>query len=193
MYDKLKTYLEKYSPLSEEDMKLVRSVYMPRKVKKGEFLLREGELVNHAYYVCAGFLRSYVIDNKGKEHIVQFAPEDWWISAGPGVKPGTISTLFIDAIEDSELLVMDGYGHSQMMEKVAAYSSAFLAGIQKRGESKEKRIVNSLSSTAEERYSQFLSDYPGIAQRVPQHMLASYLGITPETVSRIRRKSLLKK
>ena len=137
-------------------------------------------------------LRSYVIDGKGREHIMQFAPENWWISAKPPAAEGP-STVFIDAIEDSRILLIERPGHLTMMEKVPGYARSFAEGIQKRVEAKEKRIVHSLSSTAEERYNDFLKTYPPIAQRVPQHMLASYLGITPETLSRIRRRATTKK
>ena len=138
-------------------------------------------------------MRSYIIDNKGKEHIIQFAPENWWVSDKSGISSGATASFFIDAIEDSEILITDLAGHLALLENVPCYAASFHAGIQKRGVAKDKRIVHALSATAEERYTDFLNTYPSIAQRVPQHMLASYLGLTPETLSRIRRKSMHKK
>jgi len=193
MFEILHAYFERNFTLTDEDIRLIRSVFLPKKMKKGEFLVREGEVPKYGAFVCKGFLRSYVIDNKGKEHIIQFAPENWWISAKPGAGDITKSSVFIDAIEDSEVLLTDRAGHTTMMEKVPGYAAAFHAGIQKRGEVKEKRIVSSLSATATERYEDFIKTYPTIVQRVPQHMLASYLGIAPETISRIRRKVMSKK
>jgi len=193
MLEVLVAYLERNCKLSKEDIALIKKTFLPRIIKKGEFLLREGEVARYGVFVCKGFLRSYMVDNKGKEHIIQFAPENWWISAKTGVSEEAPSPVFIDAIEDSELLLIDRAGHIMMLENVTAYASAFHTGIQKRVQAKEKRIVNSLAATAEERYKDFLNTYPTIAQRVPQHMLASYLGITPETVSRIRRKAMSKK
>jgi len=193
MLEALITYLERNGKLTEENIALMKKILIPKTMLKGTFLVREGEIPKYAAFVCKGFLRSYMIDNKGKEHIIQFAPENWWISAKPVAAEEAPSSVFIDAIEDSEVLLIDRTGHIAMLEKVIIYADAFHKGIQKRVEAKEKRIVNALAATAEERYHHFLQTYPTIAQRVPQHMLASYLGITPETVSRIRRKQMTKK
>jgi len=193
MFEVLQAYFERNGVLTDEEITFMRSVVVPKQLKKGEFLIREGEIVRHGAFVCRGFLRSYFVDNKGKEHVVQFAPENWWISARPGVVQDAPSSVFIDAIEDSDILLVDHAAHISLMQRVPLYASSFLTGIQKRGEAKEKRIVHSLAATAEERYNEFIKTYPSIAQRVPQHMLASYLGVTPETVSRIRRKALTKK
>jgi len=193
MFEVLLAYFERNFTLRAEDILIIKSILLPKTMKKGDFLLREGEVPKYGAFVCKGFLRSYLIDNKGKEHIIQFAPENWWISAKPDGTQQTPSSIFIDAIEDSEVLLIDRAGHITLMEKIPGYTASFLSGMQKRGEAKEKRIVHSLAATAEERYNDFLQTYPNIVQRIPQHMLASYLGITPETVSRIRRKAMSKK
>jgi len=193
MFDVFQAYFERNFSLSENDIALLKSLVVPRKLRKGEFLLREGEVAKHAAFVCKGFLRSYVVDNKGKEHIIQFAPENWWISEKGPATEGRPSTLFIDAIEKSEVILMEFSGHQTLMEKMPGYAAMFQKGMQKRGAAKDKRIVHSLSADAGERYNDFLATYPTIAQRIPQHMLASYLGITPETLSRLRRKAMLKK
>ena len=193
MFGTLYEYLEKAHPLSTEDKDIIHDVFIPKKLLKGEFLLREGDLLKYGAFVCKGFLRSYVIDSKGKEHIIQFAPENWWISDKGAGAEGTKASCFIDAIEDSDILLIDQAGHFKMLEKVPAYSASFQSGMQKRSAAKDKRIVHSLIADAEERYNDFLQTYPSIAQRVPQHMLASYLGIAPETLSRVRKKSMRKK
>jgi CRP-like cAMP-binding protein len=153
----------------------------------------QGEVAIHGALVGKGCLRSYSIDNKGKEHLLQFAPEHHWITNLDSIRSGSPSTYFIDAIELSELFLIDVQSFGIMMQKVPAFAASFQTGIQKHAAAKDKRIIASLSSTAEERYSDFIKTYPTIAQRVPQHMLASYLGVTPETISRFRKKLSRKK
>src|SRR5687768_16906396 len=190
MLDSLFSYFERNCTLSGEEKSLMTSLIIPKTLKKGEFLQREGDTVKYGAFIAKGFLRSYVVDNKGKEHIIQFAPENWWISDKGAGGEGTKASCFIDAIEDSDILLIDQPGHFKMLEKVPAYGRSFQAGMQKRSAAKDKRIVHSLVADAEERYNDFIQTYPSIAQRVPQHMLASYLGIAPETLSRVRRKSM---
>jgi len=193
MFEILFAYLERNQKLSPDNISLIRTLFIPRVLTKGEYFVREGEVAKNAAFVCKGLLRSYIIDDKGKEHIIQFAPENWWISEKGPLTSSSPSSIFIDAIEDSEILQFDMQGHLTMMEKVPAYSSSFQTGMQKRSAAKDKRIIHSLAADAQERYNDFLETYPSIAQRIPQHMLASYLGITPETLSRLRRKAMTKK
>ena len=193
MLNTLLAYFQRNCTLTSEEISLISSVVVSKSLKKGEFLQREGDTVKFGAFVAKGFLRSYVIDNKGKEHIIQFAPENWWISDKSGLTDGSPSTFFIDAIEDSDILLIDLRGHNSLIEKLPGYADSFRTGIQKRAAVKDQRIVHSLTATAEERYNDFMETYPSIARRVPQHMLASYLGITPETVSRIRKQASRKK
>src|SRR5678809_1358418 len=114
MFEILQAYFERNGVLTNEEINFMRSVVLPKQLKKGEFLIREGEIPKYGAFVCKGFLRSYFIDNKGKEHIIQFAPENWWISAKPDGSQQTPSSVFIDAIEDSEVLLIDRAGHITM-------------------------------------------------------------------------------
>src|SRR5262245_19333298 len=183
----LRAYLEARASFSDGDFETVHAAFLFKRLSAGDFLQRAGDVTRYAAFVARGCLRNYVIDAKGKEHIVQFAPETWWLADANSLNTGAPSLFFIDAIEDSELLLIDGPAHQNLVDHVHGYASAFRAGLQRHAAAKDQRIVSALSASAEERYLEFLSVYPSIALRVPQSMLASYLGMTPETVSRIRR------
>jgi CRP-like cAMP-binding protein len=183
----LRQFLEARATFSESDFVTVRSAFLFKPLAAGEFLQRAGDVPRYAAFVATGCLRNYVIDAKGKEHIVQFAPETWWLADSSSLINRTPSTFFVDAIEDSQVLLIDGPSHQALLDDVAGFGIAFRSGLQKHAAAKDQRIVSSLSASAEERYLEFLRVYPSIALRVPQQMLASYLGMTPETVSRIRK------
>ena len=193
MFEVLRSYFECRFSLTGEQFDFIKNFFSPKHLKKGGQILREGEVAKYTAFVEKGCLRSYVIDNKGKEHIVQFAPETWWLGDTDSIRTGKPTIYFIDAIEESDVLLLDAPSHLKIIEDVPGYAAAFQTGIQKHAAAKDRRIVASLTATAEERYNDFLKTYPSIAQRVPQHMLASYLGITPETLSRIRKQLWRKK
>jgi CRP-like cAMP-binding protein len=183
----LRSYLEARAEFSQQDFEQIRRAFRWRRLAAGEFLQRAGEVTRYAAFVATGCLRNYIIDARGKEHIIQFAPETWWLADSTSLNSGVPSQYFIDAIEDSELLLIDGPSHKGLVDGVPSYALAFRTGLQRHAAAKDQRIVSSLSATAEERYLEFMRTYPSIALRVPQTMLASYLGMTPETISRIRK------
>ena len=157
------------------------------KILKGNFLLRQGEICNHSFFVESGLLRQYSIDNKGKEHILQFAPETWFISDRESIYFNQPSDYFIQALEDSKVLQID----ERFILQLAEQNKSFLAFNNKLLHNHirhlQKRVTQLLSATAEERYLDFIKLYPDILLRVPQSMVASYLGITPESLSRVRK------
>jgi len=186
-FDVLRSYLEARASFSEDEFAFMRDQFIRTTLPAGEFLQRAGDVSRHAAFVASGCLRSYVIDAGGKEHIIQFAPETWWLADGASLMTGKPSQYFVDAVEESVLLLIEPAAHQAIVERVPGYAVAFRTGLQKHNAAKDERIVTALSSSAEERYLEFLERYPSLAQRVPQWMLASYLGVSPETVSRIRR------
>ena len=188
----LRAYLQSKATFSDEEFVFMEGLFRPRALRAGDVLQRAGELATHAAFVAEGCLRSYVIDGKGKEHVVQFAPENWWLSDAVSLMTRTPSQYFIDAVEDSSLLLIDPPSHLRIVERVPGYATAFQTGLQKHAAAKDQRIVSAMAASAEERYQEFMRTYPSIALRVPQWMLASYLGVSPETLSRVR-KSLSRK
>ena len=187
-FDVLRAYLQARAAFTVDELDFLRGVFVPRRLPAGTFLQRAGDVARHAAFIASGCLRSYVIDAKGKEHIVQFAPETWWLADSESLSGGVPSTFFFEAIEDSDLLLIDGPSHMRVVERVPGYAAAMRTGLQRHAAAKDHRIVSALSASAEERYLAFLETYPSIVQRVPQKMLASYLGISPETLSRVRNK-----
>jgi CRP-like cAMP-binding protein len=164
----------------------------PTHVRKGEILLRAGEMTNAAYYVETGCLRSYLIDDKGKEHIYQFAPEDWIISDEEAMQEQKPALLYIDAIEDSVIRVI--HQPSDLKSNLDNDTAQqLLNSLEKKVNAFRRRIIQLLSATAEERYLAFIKTYPDLAQRVPLKMIASYLGITPESLSRVRKELVSRK
>ena len=187
-FDVLRAYLEERASFTAADLDLVRAAFLHRQLAAGEFLQKAGDVARYAAFVAKGCLRHYVIDAKGKEHIVQFAPETWWLADATSLRERTPSTFFFDAVEDSDVMLIDGQSHQRLVDQVPGYAAAFRTGLQRHAAAKDHRIASSLSETARERYLEFLRVYPSIVQRVPQAMLASYLGMTPETLSRIRKQ-----
>lgn len=159
-----------------------------RIVKKGTFLLAKGEKAQEAYHILKGCLRSYAVDDTGKEHIIQFAPEGWYISDMDSFFNGAEAIVCIDAIEDSEVQVFN----KAMLREVDKLSRDVIfkqmTVLQNNIIAINKRLILLLSASAEERYRNFRETYPTLAQRVPLKMIASYLGMTPEFLSRLRKK-----
>ena len=184
----LRDYLQARAKFSPEEMACVQSQFTHRSVASGDYLQRAGDIPTHAAFVTTGCLRTYIIDAKGKEHTVKFAPETWWLADNKSLSTHSPSPYFIQAIENSELLLITPDAHERLAKEIPGFGEAFRKGLQKHASAKEERIVSALSATAEERYQDFAKTYPSILTRVPQWMIASYLGLTPETLSRIRAR-----
>ena len=187
-FDVLRRYLRARATFTDQELDYIATMFVPRRLQAHDYLQRAGTVATHATFVAAGCLRSYVIDAEGKEHIVQFAPETWWLADNVSLTGGTPSQYFIDAIEDSEVLLIDPRSHETIVQNVPGYGAAFRRGLQRHAAAKDERIVSTMSASAQTRYLEFLKTYPSLATRVPQRMVASYLGVSPETISRIRRK-----
>lgn len=186
-FDVLRGYLAaRGATLTADERVILQGAFVPTMLAAGDFMQRAGEPATHAMFVASGCMRVYVVDAKGKEHILQFLPEEWWWSDTVSLTTGAPSQYFAQAIEDTELLRIDLVSHQRLLDQLPAFAATFRAGVQRHNAAKDQRIVSALSASAEERYTAFVTTYPSIVQRVPQWMLASYLGVSPETVSRIR-------
>ncbi len=188
MFDLLRTNLQKRIQLSEEEFGRCVEFFVPKKVRKKQFILQEGEVCRSITFVLSGCLRSYTVDSNGEEHIIQFAIEDWWISDLQSFLSGRPTTYNIDALEESEILLMDKEARDKMLESVPKLERYFRLLQEANYVAMHHRIEESLSSSAEERYLDFIKTFPTLIQRVPQGQIASYLGITPQSLSRIRKE-----
>jgi len=174
--------------LSKSEFSQLSTYLIEKKVKKGEIILNAGSICNHSFFVEEGLLRSYSIDQQGREHMIQFAPENWIISDRSSLLFQEPSEFFIDAVENTTMIMFD----EEFVIKASELSANFRIFNQKALNNhirhQQKRINLLLSATAEERYLNFIELYPNVTLRVPQWMIASYLGITPESLSRVRKE-----
>ena len=187
MFEQFRKYLEDKIAISDNDYQLIESVCIIKKLRKHQFLLTEGEVCNFNAFVCEGFLRKYSVDDKGIEHTVYFATENWWIADRKSLMDGTPSKYYIEAVEHSVALLISKANFETICREIPAFKEIVNHLLQRSLNATQERINDTLQSTAEEKYKHFLQSFPNLANRAPRHMVASYLGITPETLSRVRK------
>jgi len=188
MYEVLFSNIRQKIEITEREEEICRSLFIPKKLRKRQYLLQQGDVSKYTAFVEKGLLRAYVIDDKGSELIMQFAPEGWWIGDMYSSVTGEPAENNIDAIEDSELLLLTNQARDQLLQEAPVFERFFRLLLQNSFIALQKRLRGNIIQTAEEKYKNFIRLYPNIAQRVPQHNIASFLGITPESLSRVRKQ-----
>jgi CRP/FNR family transcriptional regulator, anaerobic regulatory protein len=184
----LLNYFERLIPLNKEEKELVTQNFHPRLYRKRQYVLQEGNICIQLNFVVRGCLRMYKIDEQGATHILQFAAENYWINDLGSFHSEKASELNIDALDDTMLLQINHSDLISLYKQASKFDRIFRVLIENSFVSLQKRLLQNISSTAEERYQSFLETYPHLANRLPQTQIASFLGITPEFLSRLRNK-----
>lgn len=181
-------HLQQQIALTPDEIELIKANLIVKQFSKNEFILEEGDYSEEYFFVEQGVIRSYTIDENGKEHIVQFATENWIISDRNSTLCKKTAKFYIQAIEDSTIIILN----DEMAKFIASlnpdYIQAQLSLVQNHVRHLQDRIILLLSATAKTRYQEFIKLYPKQINRIPQWMIASYLGITPESLSRVRKE-----
>ncbi|MBL7901242.1 MAG: Crp/Fnr family transcriptional regulator [Bacteroidia bacterium] len=185
--------IEKHLSLNTQEQHRILLAFTTQYIKKKEFFLRAGEVCKQVAFVLNGCMRSYAVDEQGFEHNLQFAPEGWWITDMNSIIHGTAARLNIDAIEDTQALLLSRDQQEGLLKEVPKLERFFRIISEKSMAGSHKRLIDQVSVNAQTRYLNFCDQYPGLIQRLPQKQIASYIGVTPEFLSKIKAELLRRK
>lgn len=186
MFEKLKESIQEHVLLSDDEWELCKNNFRPKRMLKRQFLLQEGDVCRQLTFVEKGALYSYSVDSKGNQHVLRFAFDGWWVGDLQSFFTDNPSTLNIEVLEDSELLVLDRRNHEKLLEEIPAYERYHRIIVENAYVAIQQRVENALGLTAEEKYARLIEHNPEFMNRVPLNLVASYLGMSPETLSRVR-------
>lgn len=194
MHEPLLKYIEKYSakPLTEDDIRMIGEAFIPKRFRKRQYFLQEGEVCKYLAFILKGAMRQYSVDEKGVEHIVYLTIENWWAGDRESYIMLTPSRYFIDAWEDTEALLITRADSIKLLDVIPALKEMSKNLDEKQSFALLNRVNTNISLSAEQRYTELEKNYPEFLQRFPQHIIASYLGITKETLSRVRNRAVKK-
>ncbi|MEO9483970.1 MAG: Crp/Fnr family transcriptional regulator [Ekhidna sp.] len=181
-------YFNRHLTLSDEEVSFIEKVFTTRQIKRRQFILQEGDVCKLNTFVVEGCLKMYYVDENAKEHNLQFAIEDWWIGDIGSFHSGEPSKLYIEAIEPSTILQIKKEDQNRMFVEFPKFNRIFRVITENALVSSQRRIIQNSSSNAEERYIDFMKRYPSLFNRISNVQIASYLGVTPEFLSTIRKR-----
>lgn len=186
MFDRVNQHISVCGVFSQAETEVFDSLLQYKEIPKKTILLHEGDICNFEYFINKGCIRSYYIDSKGNEVTLQFAIEGWWVSDIASFHERKPSHLFIETLEDCEVLYLTPETKEELLAKVPKFERVFRLMVQRNLSSLQERLFKTIATTAAEKYLDFITRYPTIPQRVAQHYIASYLGFTPEFLSKVR-------
>ena len=184
----LQKHIKKHTQISDENLEKFSNAFTLQKVAKKEFLLKEGEICQFEGFVTGGCFKVFHSDQDGTEHTLYFAIEDWWVADVDSFTNSKPSQLNIQALENSEVLLISKQNKEKLYQEIPEIEKLFRIMSQKNLVAVQRRMIDNLSKTADQRYLDFLAKYPKITQRLTNIQIAAYLGVSPEFVSKIRRK-----
>jgi CRP-like cAMP-binding protein len=188
MFDTLKKTLSRHITLTDEEFELFAKHFTVRKYRKKQYVLQQGDLCRYVYFVVNGCLRSFEVDDTGKEHIIQFSIEDWWVGDMESSLTHTPANLNIECLEPCEMLLIEQTALEKLYIEIPKLERFFRIITQNALIVSQRRLLSVMSKSALERYLEFTGRYPQFMERIPNHHIASYLGITPESLSRLRKE-----
>ncbi|RAW02903.1 Crp/Fnr family transcriptional regulator [Pseudochryseolinea flava] len=188
MHQNIHRYIARFVQLTSEELSVVDQCLERRVIPKKTMLLRAGDICDFEGYINQGCIREYFIDKKGVELTMEFAVEDWWVSDITSFETQSPSNMFIETLEDCEMLLLSRKSKEELLRRVPKLERMFRLMIQRHLTVVQTRLFKTMSDTAMDKYIAFTKRYPTISQRVPQHYIASYLGISPEFLSRLRKR-----
>jgi CRP-like cAMP-binding protein len=192
MFEAFEKYLREKAGLDAEEIKAVQAVSIEKKIRKRQYLLQQGDVCHYNCFVVKGCLRMYTVGDDGTEHMLRFAVETWWISDRESYNNESPSNCNIDALENCEVILIDKPDFVHLLTTTPKLKDFIDRLLARSYDAIQHRVIGAISYTAEERYHHFMKRFPDIFYRIPLHMIASYLGVSRETLSRIRSQSVHK-
>lgn len=186
------TYLQRIISFSEDELTDFLAAFQFKKIKKKQFIIQPDFVAKYRTFVIQGAFRSYVIDQNGVDHTIQFAIEEWWVSDYNSYIYQKPATMFVEVLEDSIVLQIDYETEQRLKQTSHKFETFFRIAAERTAAYHQRRVISALTRSAEERYNDFLETYPSVANRLPQYALASYLGMTREFLSKIRNNKVKK-
>jgi CRP-like cAMP-binding protein len=187
MSNALRQYLNDNASLTEAELQTIESLASPAVIKKRQHLLRAGDICRHHTFIIKGCMKVYRLADDGSEHVIKFAAENWWANDRESLLSGRPSDSYIAALEDTEVLQWTNPQFEHLFQTLPAFDALFKRLVSRALDASQNRIYTTISGTADERYRHFLQRYPDLIGRIPLHLIASYLGLTRETLTRIRQ------
>lgn len=186
IFDCFENYIRAYNLFSDDEIATIKSLAIPKRLKKKQYILRQGDVCRFHTFVCSGCLRSYRIDDKGREHIFSFSPAKHWVNDSVSLVTGTPSDELIEALEDSDVIQFSAASFKTLLREIPNFEVLNTKIITDDCSRSRDRIYMMTNHQAEERYRQFIRLFPQLHQCLPVFMIASYIGVTRETLTRIR-------